>query len=276
MDLALVQAFIAVVDSGGFTRAAARLNRTQSTVSAQVARLEELLGRRLLLRDTRNFALSPEGERYLPYARRLLALEAEARAELNSTVRMQPVRLGVIEDFSDAALPDELARFVTSHPEVQLEVLAGTSAELAARLEDGRLDLVVMKEPERRPGALSRKQIALAWRGLNRLAALRPLPLAVFPGGCALRARATAALERAGIPWRIAYESPSRAGVRGAVAAGLGISLLEVWETSAPHLSELPPAQAIDVVLRARPGASPAVMALAAAIDSLAPERVAA
>jgi DNA-binding transcriptional LysR family regulator len=276
MDLALVQAFIAVVDSGGFTRAAARLSRTQSTISAQIARLEELLGRRLLLRDTRNFALAPDGERYLPYARRLLALDAEARADLANPARAQPVRLGVIEDFSDAALPQELARFVAAHPEVRLEVLAGTSAELVARLEDGRLDLVVMKEPERRPGALSRKPIALAWRGQDGLATLRPLPLAVFPGGCALRARGTAALERAGISWRIAYESPSRSGVRGAVAAGLGVSLLEAWEAPAPLLHELPQVPPIDVVLRSRPGAGPAVAALAAAIDGLSPERVAA
>lgn len=276
MDLSLVQAFVAVVDSGGFTRAAMQLNRTQSTVSAQIARLEEVLGRKLLLRDTRNFALAPAGERYLPYARRLLALEAEGRAQLAGDAWTQPVRLGVIEDFSDAALPGELARFVAAHPEVRLEVLAGTSAELSARLEDGRLDLVVMKEPERRPGALSRKPVSLAWRAMDAVAALRPLPLAVFPGGCALRARGIAALERTGIPWRIAYESPSRAGVCGAVAAGLGASLLEAWETPSPRAAMLPEVPPIDIVLRSRPGAGPAVAALAATLDSLAPERVAA
>lgn len=276
MDLSLVQAFIGVVDSGGFTRAAAPLNRTQSTISAQIARLEELLGQKLLLRDTRNFALAPAGERYLPYARRLLALEAEGRAQLADGNWQHAVRLGVIEDFSDAALPGELARFVAAHPDVRLEVLAGTSAELSARLEDGRLDLVVMREPERRPGALSRRKVALAWRAMDGVAAQRPLPLAVFPGGCALRTAGIAVLERAGISWRIAYESPSRAGVRGAVAAGLGASLLEDWETPAPVAAALPRVVPIDLVLRSRPGAGPAVAALAKALDGLPPERVAA
>src|SRR5262249_61886634 len=79
LDIDLLRSFVSVVDAGGFTRAGERVHRTQSTVSQQIRRLEDTLGRALLHRNGRQARPTEEGERLLSYARPILALAEEAR-----------------------------------------------------------------------------------------------------------------------------------------------------------------------------------------------------
>ena len=69
LELDLLRTFVAIVETGGFTRAAERLNKTQSTVSAQIKKLEEQLGQTRIARDTRNLALTAHGELLLERGR---------------------------------------------------------------------------------------------------------------------------------------------------------------------------------------------------------------
>ena len=98
IDLDLLRSFVSVVDAGRFTRAGGRIHRTQSTVSQQIRRLEESIGRALLERNGRHIALAEEGERLLSYARRILALAAEARDVVARPTAEGVMRFGLPED----------------------------------------------------------------------------------------------------------------------------------------------------------------------------------
>src|SRR5215475_11972504 len=114
LDLDLLRSFVSVVDAGGFTRAGERVHRTQSTVSQQIRRLEDALGRELILRNGKQATPTEEGERLLSYARRILALAEEARDVVVRPVGEGVVRLGLPEDFAAYRLADMLSDFARS------------------------------------------------------------------------------------------------------------------------------------------------------------------
>src|SRR5215469_2464083 len=114
LDLDLLRSFVSVVDAGSFSRAGQRVHRTQSTVSQQIRRLEEIVGRPLLLRGGRRVTPTEEGERLLSYARRILALSDEARDAVARPVGDREVRLGVSEDFAVYRLAEMLSEFARS------------------------------------------------------------------------------------------------------------------------------------------------------------------
>ncbi|MEP9350255.1 LysR substrate-binding domain-containing protein [Xanthobacter sp. KR7-225] len=226
-DHDLLRAFVSVVDAGGFTRAGARVHRTQSTVSQQIRRLEDQLGRRLLLRDGKGVRTTAEGEVLLGYARRILSLNAEAEAALAAAPPARIVRLGIPDDFAVAALTEVISRFALARPDVRLAVQCALSADLLAGLARGEFDLVLAKrEPMSGPAHRVWRE-RLVWVAG---AAVEPradvVPLVAFRQGCLYRARAVHALEQAGRPWRIAYESSALLGIKAALEGGLGVAVL--------------------------------------------------
>ncbi|MGQ9364728.1 LysR substrate-binding domain-containing protein [Azospirillum sp. ST 5-10] len=231
LDTELLRAFVAVADSRSFTRAGAELLRTQAAVSQQVKRLEEVVGARVFERDPRGVRLTPEGERLLAYARRLLALNDEALAAFGHRRRTagRPVRVGAPDDYATLLLPPLLGALAAAHPEVAVEVVCDDSADLAPAVERGAYDLALVT---RRPGAAGGTPLRrepLVWVAPPAAAVERaePLPLALFPPGCVCRAMTTAALERAGRPWRVAFASDSVLAIHGAVLGGLAVTALE-------------------------------------------------
>src|SRR5580698_6419377 len=147
LDFELLRAFVAVVDCGGFHRAAERLNLTQSTVSQQIKRLELETQCPLFRRTTRSVTLTDEGEMLLGDARRLLQLEEAARHRLTAPRLSGTVRLGANEEVASGSLPSALGRFASLHPDVKLEVQIGVSSEMIEQLDAGRLDVVFAKRP---------------------------------------------------------------------------------------------------------------------------------
>lgn len=139
-DLDLLKTLVCVVDEGSFTRAGERVHRTQSTVSQQVRKLEESVGRTLLLRDrTGNHVTATEhGALLTQYARRLLALSQEARDALRRDVQLAPVRIGVPEDFDAKRMSAMLSGFLAMRPDARLDTVAGMSADLQSRLAAGK------------------------------------------------------------------------------------------------------------------------------------------
>ncbi len=238
LDLDLLRSFVSVVDAGGFTRAGERVHRTQSTVSQQIRRLEESLGRPLLHRNGKQAIPTEEGERLLSYARRILALAQEARDVVGRPTTDGVVRLGIPEDFAANRLTKLLSKFARSRPGLRLDVRCDLSVNLRRDLDRGEFDLVLMKRDRGDLGAIASWPEPLHWvtsRSHPIDAQRAPMPLAVFPQGCLYRNRAIHALEALGRTWHIAYTSPNFSGVQAAVSAGLGISILPEAAMLAEH-----------------------------------------
>src|SRR5262245_40041488 len=140
LELDLLTSFGSVVDTGGFTRAGERVHRTQSTVSQQIKRLEETLGYPLLHRDGKQATPTEQGERLVSYARRLLALEQEARDVVARPESEGVVRLGLPEDFAAYRLTEVVADFARSRPGLRLDVRCGLSVQARHAIEGGVLD----------------------------------------------------------------------------------------------------------------------------------------
>ena len=274
LDIDLLRSFVSVVDAGGFTRAGERVHRTQSTVSQQIRRLEDALGRELLHRNGRQATPTEEGERLLSYARRILALAEEARDVVARPSGEGVVRLGVPEDFAAYRLAELLSRFARSRPGLRLDVRCGLSVRHARDLERGELDLALFKrdvgEGRARAEAIAAWPERLHWVASRRhpVATNGSVPLAVFEQGCLYRNRAIHALEGAGRAWHLAYTSPNLAGIQAAVSAGLGVSILPDVAILPEHRvlgrrDGFPPIPATELALVAAPGATPAVRRLA-------------
>src|SRR5262245_51280232 len=208
LDLDLLRSFVSVVDAGGFTRAGERVHRTQSTVSQQIRRLEEAVGRPLLHRNGKSVAPTEEGERLLSYARRILSLAIEAQDVVTRPMSDGIVRFGITEDFAANRLTKVLSKFARSRPGLRLDVRCDLSVKLRSDLERGELDLALMKRDIGETGAIAAWPERLNWV-TSRNYPVDPrrdsIPLAVFPQGCLYRARAVHALETTGRAWHIAY-----------------------------------------------------------------------
>lgn len=264
LDLDLLRCFVTIAELGSFTRAGERLGRTQSTVSLQVKRLEDQLGRAVFARTPRSLSLTPAGERLLGPARQLLRLNDAALAELFEPDIAGAVRLGVPEDFATAHLPAVLAAFTEAHPLVELEVTCDLTLNLLDQFHGGSFDLVLVKrEPSAPLEGMRVWREPLVWVARDRLALAdaRAVPLVVSPEPCVYRKRAIDALEAIGREWRIAYTSTSLAGSQSAVRAGLGVTVLP-REMAPPDLTpiteeaDLPPLYDTEVALIEAPGLS--------------------
>lgn len=138
--------FVAVCETASFTRAAGRVHLSQSTVSQQVRRLEEMIGRALLVRTSHQVMLTEEGEKMLAYARRIIALNSEAWDVMGDTWRDGILRLGVPEDFA-APTADLLADFSRTHPQLRLDVMSGMYVDLHRAWQREELDIMLIKQP---------------------------------------------------------------------------------------------------------------------------------
>jgi len=235
LDPVQLRSFAAVARARSFTAAAARLGLQQSTVSGHVRKLEAACGRRLFVRDTHRVALTADGEAMLGFAGSVLDTEARARRHFAGSGLRGRVRFGASEDVVLRGLPAILRDFVRDHPRVEVELTVGLSGTLHERLDAGALDLVLAK---RRAGE-ERGQVVwrepLVWFGAPGLRPdpAQPVPLILLAAPSVTRARALAALEAHGRPWRAACTSGSQSGVHAAALAGLGVG---------PHARSLVPA----------------------------------
>ncbi|MGB9992343.1 LysR substrate-binding domain-containing protein [Massilia sp. SM-13] len=235
-DLDALRSFSEGMDSGSFARAAQRLNRSTSAVSAHLRKLEEQAGTPILRKEGRGLALTEAGEVLLSYARRMLALNDEAAMAVGGKDLAGAVRLGFQEDFSAHLLPGVLGAFGRSHPGVRIEARIGRNAELLAQIQAAELDLALMwSHGDRATHMELLGEHPLHWIGPaddSAAAWLRsgePVPLVAVHAPCHMRSYATDTLDRHGIPWRIAVTSPSLGGVWAAVSAGLGLAVRPVF-----------------------------------------------
>ncbi len=227
-DLAALGMLVAVAETGGFTAASARLGRTQSAISVRIQDLENQLGHRLLERSRRGVTPTDAGERLIAHARRLLAVEREALADLGGETPSGRLRLGVPDDYMDAYLRPLIARFAVEHPKVELEVRCDISKRIEPALRAGELDLgVVTQDPNRPLGEVLRREplVWVAARG-HRPELQETLPLALFSEGCRARPRILAALNSAGKAHRLVFSCSHTTGVLSAVEGGFCVSAI--------------------------------------------------
>ncbi|MGO9135879.1 MAG: LysR substrate-binding domain-containing protein [Methylovirgula sp.] len=271
LDLDLLRSFVSVVDSGGFTRAGERVHRTQSTVSQQIRRLEEEVGRPLLDRSGKQITPTEDGERLLSYARRILSLAEEARDVLTRPVEEGAVRLGVPEDFAAYRLTELLANFARARPGLRLDIRADQSMLLRRDLDGGELDLALIKRDAGERGGIAVWPERVHWvtsRSHPVDLHCGSVPLIGFAVGCLYRARAIHALESAGHAWHMAYTSSSLMGIQAAVAAGLGVSILSEMSIQPEHRvltakDGFAPIEKTELALVVAPSASAAALRLA-------------
>jgi DNA-binding transcriptional LysR family regulator len=228
IDIDQLRTFIAIVETGSFTKAADIVHKTQSAVSMQMKRLEERLDRPVFARDGRASKLTEDGERLLDYARRIVKLNLEALAVFSDAELTGRARLGVPDDYADRYLPEIMARFSRAYPSVELTVICEPSVDLLERIDANELDLAIITTTEsQRPVETFRRE-RLLWVTSNRHPTHRedPLPLALGRPSCGWRRIALECLETTGRPHRILYTSSNAGAVAAAVLAGLAVSVL--------------------------------------------------
>lgn len=225
----LLRTFIKTVETGSFTRAAEAVGRTQSAVSLQIRRLEELLDAPLFLRGSHRVRLTDQGNILLDYGRRILMLNDEAVGSLCQPKVAGCVRLGAPHEYTASLLPVILGKFAQSHAKVTLEVTCDLSKNLLSRLERKEFDLVVALHDGPSDGdgikVLTEPMVWITSQDHARHAE-RPLSLVLAPPPCIYRHRVLQNLKRIEILWRIAYTSSSYSGISAAVRAGLGMTVL--------------------------------------------------
>jgi DNA-binding transcriptional LysR family regulator len=276
LDPHQLRTFLAFAEAGTLTRAAEIVGRSASAVTSQMQALEAQIGEPLLAPAGRRLQLTPVGQELVGHARRILDAHRHAALSLRGARQEGPVRLGTTQDFAEAGLPELLAVFARTHPRVRLDLRVGRSAELAALMQDGALDLTIAAHPELQSAELISWQ-ELTWQEptvwLVRAGGLTvpqdPLPLALLDAPCGFRTAALNALERAGLVYRIAASSQNLSGLLAAVRAGLAVTLRTARSVrdgiAIPSTGELdlPPTEPIAFSLRLGSGASAAVQALA-------------
>ena len=272
LDPHLLQSFVAIVETGSFTRAGERMHLTQSTISQQMRRLEQQLGCPLLDRSGRQVVTTAQGETLLGLARRILGLLAQAGDRVGEA--SLPLRLGVPEDFAAGAMTAVLAAFARQYPEVRLEVQSDLSHALWQAFEAGELDLALIKQGQGEP--IARWREPLAWVDSRDWPAGErdPVPLVVFPNEGLYRRQITDALDARGIAWRIAYVSASLASLQGAVSAGIGVSLLpaRLLQPDQVELTHWPSVRPVELALHLGAGGSESLARLCEALIALCDE----
>lgn len=224
----LLQSFVAIAETGSFTEAAKRIHRTQSAVSMQIKRLEELLGRPVFLRNGRSVSPTPDGELLLGHARRILRAHREALAAFDGSALEGTVRIGTPDQYASLFLPDILAAFAVEHPRVHVEVICDISVNLKQRFEAETLDLALLTCGHGLEGGVIVLDEPLVWAGSARHCVHEevPVPLALFETGCIYRRCALEGLTELGRPYRLAYTSMSLAAIEAALRAGLAVSAI--------------------------------------------------
>ena len=218
----LLRSFVAIVDAGSMLNAADQVFVTQSALSLQIKRLEELLQQSLFVREGRRLVLTPAGQVLLDYTRRMLALHDEAIAAVSFGAFSGPVRIGMVQDFAETLLSGLLARFSELHPDTQISARVAGTAELLTLLDRGQLDIVLGYAAAEDREALTHSP--MLWFGRDDLADRAVVPLAVLEEPCRFREAAITRLDAAGIRWRIAVETPNLTTLRASVEAGLGLT----------------------------------------------------
>jgi DNA-binding transcriptional LysR family regulator len=229
LDTDQLRSFLAIVDSGSFTKAAERVHKTQSAVSMHIRRLEEQLGCALFVKQGRGARLTDEGEKLIEFARRIVQVEAGAFAALSRKGLRGAARLGIPDDYAESFLADILARFNRRHPLVEVSVVCEASTDLAPQVAAGALDLALITDHEGLKGLELLREEPLVWVASERFQVEEgtPIPLALGSTTCCWRRATEQALTTvaAGVTRARVY-SKNFSAIGTVLRAGLAATIL--------------------------------------------------
>ncbi len=274
LDSDLLRTFVAVAETGNFTKAADNVSRTQSAVSMQIKKLEAMVGEVLFERGSRGVSLTRKGQDLIVNARRIVSLLDETAASMRAEALDGPVRIGIPEEYSYSILSRALSAFAKMHPKVEITVKYAHSASQMVALEAGELDLAVVFEWQDFSDGevLMRDPTVWVTSNLHLMHEETPLPVALYSRAGWCKDFAIRSLEDRGLPYRVAYTSDTTSGLKLAVASGLAIAPVS-RSNIPPDCRELTVADgfgdidASNVVLHRAPGAnSEAINGMADAI----------
>jgi DNA-binding transcriptional LysR family regulator len=243
IDLESLHIFKAVVEYGGITRAASQLNRVQSNITTRVKNLEERLGVSLFQRQSGKLVLSPEGKLLLNYADRLLNLSDEAESAVRSGKPNGILRIGTMESTAAARLPSLLSRYHQQFPEVQIELVTGTSGALVEKVHNFAVEAAFVAAPCSLADLESQEAFAeelvlitpKAVKGIKSPKDLHKHTVIAFSAGCSYRRILENWLGMSSIvPSRI-LELGSYHAIVACVAAGSGIAIVPRSVLKAVH-----------------------------------------
>ncbi len=233
LPIDMLRSFVVINEVGGFTQAAERLGRTQPAISQQIKKLELLLDRPLLDRDSPKLELTPDGNSLLSYARQILSLNDEAIGYFENPQISGRIRLGIPSEFAITLLPKIVSRFAKAYPDVTLEVTCDLSRNLVSDEQRKNYDLILalhdkVSSQQRRAIKNYVKTDELVWVSStgSRAHLQETLPVVAAPSGCIYRARALRKLGQAKRSCRITYTIPDLTGLQAAIDEGLGVTVL--------------------------------------------------
>lgn len=251
-DLNDLLIFVTVADKTSISKAAEKLNYVQSNVTTRIRQLENRLGASLFNRQSRGVSLTATGRQLHDYAIRILALAEEAeRAMLEQGSPVGTLSIGSMETTAAIRLPEFLASYHQSFPDVELQVVTGTSEELLKQLLCYKLDTAlvggIIDHPELESERVFQEELVLAVPSGTNLDTLRKRTVLVFRRGCSYRARLEQWLCDNGlVPFKV-MEFGTVEGIIGCVRAGMGITLLPQGvfrDETGLELRSLPPSVA--------------------------------
>lgn len=227
LDLDLLRTFVAVADLNTFAAAAAAVCRTQSAVSQQMQRLEQIVGRELFARHGRNKLLTEHGIQLLGYARKILRFNDEACASLKYSDEQEKLIIGVTEDTSETLLPYVLNRITTLYPSLEVEVRINKTETLLTLLDQQEIDVALTTQGDERFEQQVLRTSPTLWFCAADFAITpgEAIPLVIQNEGELFREIAINALDEHQVPWRLAYVANSKAAIKVAVKSGLGATV---------------------------------------------------
>ena len=233
LPIEMLRSFVVVHQEGGFTAAAETLGRTQPAISQQLKKLELLLDRTLMDRDSPKLELTPAGESLLNYARQILSLNDQAVGYFSNPPVSGRIRFGIPSEFAITLLPKIVSRFAKAYPDVTLEVTCDLSRNLLSEDQRNEYDLILalhdkVTTAQRRSIKNFIKTDELVWvsSASSRAHTQDTLPLVAAPSGCIYRQRVLRMLAKAKRSCRIVYTIPDLTGIQAAIDEGLGVTAL--------------------------------------------------
>lgn len=261
LDFSQLATFVAIVDAGSITKAAASLHRTQAAISIQLKKLEEGVGKQLLNRSYNHFTLTREGEVLLSYARKILNLSEEAFNAISDEEVSGVVRFGIPDGYARVYIQNSLRQFINRFPKIRIQIKNDNSHNLYKSLHEGELDLILAtRDPKESGGEIVRRE-KVCWVAAKdyQLDLSQPVPLALYEQGCAYRQNIVEQLNQNGKDWFVSFECQGVTGFDIAISNGLAISALaeslvkDEWRIIKPS-EGLPDLGHIEIELHTIPG----------------------
>lgn len=231
LDPDYLRSFLAISETGSYGAAAARVHKTQSTISAQMKRLEDALGVTLFEKCGRRNAITPEGQRLLEYAKSIVRLNAETMNAFKAPKLKGAIKIGMSDDYAQAFLPPVLVKFAQDFPHIEVEIVTDDSTGLKKRSDLDSFDAAVVSCNSGFSDLETIRTDRLHWIGAEAHDVHHQprLPIALWSDGCAWRAKTLAALAKADRPFRIVHTTSNAPLLRAVVKSGLAVTIGPKW-----------------------------------------------